>query len=147
MAERGNIQLRGYTTSLIGRAGQYITGLPPTSGTTEGAFPFSVTIEGCDLPSDLPITIAPQYISTVRDAPVDTSAPLVNQPYGYIGQGYVQPINIAGGGGATTVTYYKMRGYYVAGSVWETWVSTGSPGSPPSGHTLIDTVIVSKWVV
>jgi len=145
--ERGNIQLRGTKTLLVARAGQFATGLPPVSGTTESAFPFGMTIEGSDLPSDLPQIVAPQYIAMTRDAPADIDSLMINQPYGYIGQTYVQPIEIAGtGGGGGVSYYYKMRGYYVAGAVWETWVNLGSPGTPPSGHTLQDIVIVSKWL-
>ncbi len=37
----------------------------------------------------------------------------------------------------TAITVYKMTGYYDAGSVSESWTSTGSPNmTPPSGHTL-----------
>lgn len=51
-----------------------------------------------------------------------------------------------GGGGPSLINYYKMRGYYVAGSTYETYVVTGSPSTtPPSGHTLIDVAIVSEW--
>lgn len=39
-------------------------------------------------------------------------------------------------------TNYKMRGYYVAGQVYETWIVQGLPSYiPPSGHTLIDIII------
>ena len=32
---------------------------------------------------------------------------------------------------------YKNYGYYVAGSIWETWISTGFPSTAnPTGHTL-----------
>ena len=42
--------------------------------------------------------------------------------------------------------YYKMQGYYVAGATYETWVGIGSPNTnPPSGHTLINIVIVSVF--
>lgn len=35
------------------------------------------------------------------------------------------------------VVRYKNDGYYVAGSVWESWVTNDNPSStPPSGHTL-----------
>ena len=34
---------------------------------------------------------------------------------------------------------YKNQGYYVAGSVFEVWISTPLPSTfPPSGHTLAD---------
>lgn len=34
---------------------------------------------------------------------------------------------------------YKNQGYYVAGSVFEEWISIGAPSSfPPSAHTLAD---------
>lgn len=32
---------------------------------------------------------------------------------------------------------YKNQGWYAAGAVWESWVTTGAPSTaPPSGHTL-----------
>ena len=41
-------------------------------------------------------------------------------------------------------TYYKMQGYFVSGTVYETWVSVDAPNfTPPSGHSLINIVIVS----
>ena len=46
----------------------------------------------------------------------------------------------------TTVTYYKMMGYYVSGSTYETYVVNGVPSPiPPSGHTLVDVIIISSW--
>jgi hypothetical protein len=34
---------------------------------------------------------------------------------------------------------YRMSGYYVAGLVWETWISYGYPNTtPPSGHSLVN---------
>jgi hypothetical protein len=156
MTEQGNIQSRTSNTNLITKAGQYTTGLPVASGTTESYSIIPASMEGSDLISETPklVNLNASYVNMTRDAGSSATSILVNQPYGYIGQTYVQPINLIGGTGGTggtgppaTTTYYKMRGYYVAGGVWETWVSTGSPGSPPSGHTLVDTVIVSKWTV
>lgn len=40
-------------------------------------------------------------------------------------------------GGVSALTIYKNEGYYVAGSVWETWLTSDAPSiTPPSGHTL-----------
>lgn len=36
----------------------------------------------------------------------------------------------------STVVYYRIRGFYVAGGVYESWISTNPDSSPPSGHTL-----------
>jgi hypothetical protein len=48
----------------------------------------------------------------------------------------------------TTNVYYKMRGYYGVGSVYETWVEINAPDTtPPSGHVLSNVVIVSSWSV
>ena len=57
---------------------------------------------------------------------------------------------VGGGGGGGripgVVHYYKMRGYYVAGAVFETWVAIGSPSStPPSGHTLQHVQVVGSF--
>lgn len=39
----------------------------------------------------------------------------------------------------TLVPQYKMTGYYVAGSAYETWTAYQYPNStPPSGHTLVN---------
>lgn len=48
--------------------------------------------------------------------------------------------------GIVEITYYKMQGFFAAGSVYETWVGVGSPNtSPPSGHTLTNIVVVSTF--
>lgn len=52
-----------------------------------------------------------------------------------------------GSGGTTVIVYYKVRGYYVVGAVYETYVTTTLPGTNPTGHALIDLVIVSTWRV
>lgn len=50
---------------------------------------------------------------------------------------------LIGGGIPAQITYYKMQGWYVAGSVYETWTSANAPNStPPSGHTLSDIKVV-----
>lgn len=50
---------------------------------------------------------------------------------------------VGGRGGLTSITYYKMQGWYVAGSAYETWVAVNAPNStPPSGHTLTDITVV-----
>jgi hypothetical protein len=49
---------------------------------------------------------------------------------------------------SNTFTYYKMCGYYVAGSAFEVWVSTGTPtNTPPSGHTLTNIFIAATWTI
>ena len=55
----------------------------------------------------------------------------------------------------TTITatkYYKMVGFYVTGSVYESFVVTGSPTAPSvtnpnTGHALINTYVSSFWTV
>lgn len=43
-------------------------------------------------------------------------------------------------------TYYQMRGWYAAGSTYETWVAVGAPSiMPPSGHVLTGIVVVATW--
>lgn len=43
-------------------------------------------------------------------------------------------------------TYYQMRGWYAAGSTYESWTAAGSPSyTPPSGHTLTGVVVVAFW--
>ena len=54
------------------------------------------------------------------------------------------PLPVQTGGGGSETLYYKMRGYYVTGSVYETWIATDTPNNtPPSGHTLTGVVVVS----
>lgn len=44
------------------------------------------------------------------------------------------------------VNYYKMRGFYAIGSVYETWIVTDVPSvTPPSGHTLNNVSIEAYW--
>lgn len=45
------------------------------------------------------------------------------------------------------IRFYKLRGYYVAGSMFETWVTKDPDAAPPSGHTLTNISIVDTWVV
>lgn len=50
------------------------------------------------------------------------------------------------GGGAASIhnTYFQMRGWYAAGSTYETWTSINAPNfSPPSGHALSDVAVVA----
>ncbi len=59
--------------------------------------------------------------------------------------------SISGGGPLTIPTariqYYKMIGYYLAGSVFEVWVALNAPSStPPSGHSLQDITVSSTWL-
>jgi hypothetical protein len=54
--------------------------------------------------------------------------------------------NLSGTGGLieTVTVYYKMQGYYIPGAVYETWVAANAPNNtPPSGHSLINIVVVS----
>lgn len=40
-------------------------------------------------------------------------------------------------GATIELANYKNEGYYAAGTVWETWITSGEPQTvPPSGHTL-----------
>lgn len=44
--------------------------------------------------------------------------------------------------------YFMMRGYYVSGATYETWISTGTPNTtPPSGHTLTNITITATWII
>lgn len=41
------------------------------------------------------------------------------------------------GNAITAPVDFKNEGWYAAGSAWETWITSGDPGTiPPSGHTL-----------
>ena len=46
-----------------------------------------------------------------------------------------------------SIRFYKIRGYYAAGSTFETWVSQYADSSPPSGHTLQNISVVDTWTV
>lgn len=57
-------------------------------------------------------------------------------------------VNNAINGMASTTTYFKMRGYYTVGSVYETYIVTGSPSlTVPSGHVLTNIIVASTWTV
>jgi hypothetical protein len=64
---------------------------------------------------------------------MDLSSPaLLADPLFYSNPNYdtIAPVN------------YKMRGYYMVGQVYETWISQNFPSyTPPSGHTLINVII------
>lgn len=124
MANRGFFQRRGDITNLVGRVGQITSALP--TGNQENSVSNNFRIEGHE-----------------------SNSSQINQPYGFIGVNQPRSFNVTGGGGGGGSTiYYKMRGFFVSGSVYETYVVTGSPSAtPPSGHTLIDVAIVSTWRV
>jgi len=51
-------------------------------------------------------------------------------------------------GSTSSITYYKMRGFYTIGGVYETYIVSGSPSlSPPSGHSLTNIAVVAVWSV
>lgn len=55
---------------------------------------------------------------------------------------------INGVSGSSSTTYYKMRGFYTLGGVYETYIVTDAPSlSPPSGHTLTNIVVAAFWSV
>lgn len=144
MANRGFFQRRGTTTDLIGRNGQQTTGLP--NGTQESSAFNMFKVEGHD-GNSYPVPIAsPLTLIQPRDDIADKSSFQINQPFGFINVNQPRTFNISGGSSVTT--YYKMRGYYAIGAVYETYVVSGAPSSnPPSGHTLTDVSIISIWQV
>ena len=44
---------------------------------------------------------------------------------------------------AATTIKYRMRGYFIAGSAYEFWVTTDPTSAPPSGNPLINKIIDS----
>ena len=44
---------------------------------------------------------------------------------------------------APTVTKYRMRGYYIAGSTYEFWITTDPTSANPSGNPLVNKSIDS----
>lgn len=44
---------------------------------------------------------------------------------------------------STVVTKYRMRGYYVAGSTYEFWITTDPTSANPSGNPLVNKSIDS----
>ena len=144
MVARGFFSKKGTSTDLIARIGQTTNALP--SGTQESAIFNQFRDEGRDGYS-FRVPVFPLVgLNQPRDAVGDKRSYQINQPFGFIGVNQPRTFDISGGGG--TVTYYKMRGYYVTGAVYETYVVSGSPSStPPSGHVLIDVAIVATWQV
>lgn len=141
MANRGFFQRRGDITDLIGRTGQTTSSLP--NGVQENAVLNNLRIDGHDRDSFAVSVFGLVLLPSEDDS--DRSTTQINQPFGFIGDTLPRSFNVAGGG---TVTYYKMRGYYTVGAVYETYVVAGSPSAiPPSGHALIDIAIVATWEV
>jgi len=145
MADSANMKIRVVTTPLVSRLGQVTTGLPTNN--TESAMDTSLYYESSDNFSDDNTTELPSPSST--DARPYKTSIARSFNVGFIGQNVPELFSIEGGGGGPGVTtYYKMRGYYVAGAVYETWVVTEEPSvTPPSGHVLTNVVIVSTWQV
>ena len=146
MAERGALFIRTLTNPLVSRTG-FNTGLP--TGNTESSTDLSFYYESVNENYNEDITI--HSLSNVDYERAAQSSFSKSFNVGFIGQETPTLFNIEGGGGGggpTITTYYKMRGYYVAGSVYETWVVTEAPSiTPPSGHTLSNVVIISTWQV
>jgi len=144
MALRGFFQRNGYVTDIIGSLGQTTSSLP--SGTQENAVLNNFRADGHDGNSAVISTAIPMLPSDDNFA--DRSSYQINQPFGFIGVNQPISFDVEGGGGGSVTTYYKMRGYYVVGSIYETYVVINNPNTPPpSGHTLIDIAIVSTWQV
>jgi hypothetical protein len=62
--------------------------------------------------------------------------------------GYNSQVNFGASGTVSSTIYYKMRGYYITGAVYEVYVVTGSPSStPPSGHTLTNVAVIDTWTI
>lgn len=96
-----------------------------------------------DLSSDLISTV--RMLSTQLAGGDSGNSSVTRSPPNFFS---LTEINSGGAGGGTVVTtYYKVRGYYVVGAVYETYVTTTLPGTNPTGHALIDLVIVSTWRV
>lgn len=139
MANRGFFQRRGDTTDLVGRIGQSTSGLP--TGNQENAVLNNLRVGGHD-GSAFTVPVVGLILLPASDDLADRSSYQINQPFGFFGTNQPRSFSIVGG----TTTYYKMRGYYVAGSVYETYVVVGSPSAtPPSGHALIEVAIVATW--
>lgn len=146
MALRGFFQRKGDTTDLVGRIGQTTSGLP--SGTQENAVLNNIRIDGHNGNSFIVPVVGLITLNQPRDDVFDKSSYQINQPFGFIDINQPRSFNVIGSGGGGITTYYKMRGYYVTGSVYETYVVTGNPSeTPPSGHTLIDVSIVATWQI
>ena len=146
MANRGFFTKKGDTTNLVGRVGQNTSGLP--TGNQESAVFQVLSIEDRNGTSFAVPIFGLFSLNQPRDIRADKSSFQINQPYGFIGTNQPYSFNIEGGGGGGVTTYYKMRGYYVVGAVYETYVVINDPNTPPpSGHTLIDIAIVSTWQV
>lgn len=48
---------------------------------------------------------------------------------------------------SSKIKYFLMRGWYAAGSTYESWVAIGAPNStPPTGRSLSDIIIVMSWL-
>jgi hypothetical protein len=139
MANRGFFQRRGDITDLVGRTGQSTSALP--TGNQENSVLNNLRIDGLNTDS-FEVPVVGIILLPPSDNLSDRSSYQINQPYGFIGEVQPKAFNVVGG----TTTYYKMRGYYTIGSVYETYVVIGAPSStPPSGHVLTDVAIVATW--
>lgn len=68
---------------------------------------------------------------TIRAAPLGVTVATIRTPYDEQ-LGVITAAAIAN-------TLYKNQGYYVAGAVFEEWITSGAPNTvPPSGHTLTE---------
>lgn len=164
--ERGPTVRSGTSTNSITPIGVTATstGLPPQTVTTSFALNKAGVSDGHDLKSlqsalrvDGRNTYGPTgsaYIVSYFRFGITTGS-----QGNYISTPRPTAILTKGGGGNTlpvpppsSKTYYKMTGFYVSGSVYESFVVPDTPTSPTTvnpntGHTLINTFVDQAWQV
>lgn len=45
------------------------------------------------------------------------------------------------------ISFYKFRGWYAAESQFEVWVAKTENRTPPSGHVLLDVVLIDSFTL
>jgi hypothetical protein len=87
------------------------------------------------------VSIGQSVVSYSTGNIIDLSSSILEDQY--------QPVQSISGtayDNALTV-FYKMRGYYAAGTEYEIYIAEGAPSSiPPSGHTLTNVTIMASWI-
>ena len=95
-----------------------------------------------DWDGELPVTATAATSALQAPPPIGTTPPL---PPFLVG-GQAPPLAELMMPSTGAIKYYQMRGWYVSGEIYETWVVANVPSStPPSGHILIKIEIAATW--
>lgn len=116
-----------------------------TGSQAGGSGLFTIIVSGTQYTGSLGAFPQPSYVATASLGSFTGSNPGGTQ-YGYALVNFQQATSGSGGGGSNFIaSQYVMSGYYVAGAVRETWEGPSINTPNPSGHPLIDIIVMGSY--